>query len=56
MAVDQKDVLFLLIKSLSKSEKRQFKLYTLVDWEEMRMLILWLCLLSWIKWMVTMNN
>jgi len=27
MAVDQKDVLFLLIKSLSKSEKRQFKLY-----------------------------
>ncbi len=27
MAVDQKDSLFLLIKSLSKSEKRQFKLY-----------------------------
>ena len=27
MALDQKDPLFLLIKSLSKSEKRQFKLY-----------------------------
>lgn len=27
MALDQKDALFLLIKSLSKSEKRQFKLY-----------------------------
>lgn len=27
MALDQKDSLFLLIKSLSKSEKRQFKLY-----------------------------
>ena len=27
MAIDQKDALFSLIKSLSKSEKRQFKLY-----------------------------
>ena len=27
MAIDQKDVLFMLVKSLSKSEKRQFKLY-----------------------------
>jgi len=27
MAIEQKDVLFTLIKSLSKSEKRQFKLY-----------------------------
>ena len=27
MAIDQKDALFTLIKSLSKSEKRQFKLY-----------------------------
>ena len=27
MAIDQKDSLFSLIKSLSKSEKRQFKLY-----------------------------
>ncbi|NLP57398.1 hypothetical protein [Lutibacter sp. B1] len=27
MAIDQKDALFMLIKSLSKSEKRQFKLY-----------------------------
>ena len=25
---DQKDILFLLVKSLSKSEKRQFKLYS----------------------------
>ena len=27
MALDRKDSLFLLVKSLSKSEKRQFKLY-----------------------------
>ncbi len=27
MAIEQKDALFSLIKSLSKSEKRQFKLY-----------------------------
>ena len=27
MAIDQKDALFSLVKSLSKSEKRQFKLY-----------------------------
>jgi len=27
MAIEQKDILFTLIKSLSKSEKRQFKLY-----------------------------
>jgi len=27
MAIEQKDVLFTLVKSLSKSEKRQFKLY-----------------------------
>ncbi|NQW35942.1 MAG: hypothetical protein HQ471_02945 [Flavobacteriales bacterium] len=27
MAIDQKDALFILVKSLSKSEKRQFKLY-----------------------------
>ena len=27
MAIDQKDALFMLVKSLSKSEKRQFKLY-----------------------------
>ena len=27
MPVEQKDALFTLIKSLSKSEKRQFKLY-----------------------------
>ena len=27
MAIEQKDALFSLVKSLSKSEKRQFKLY-----------------------------
>ena len=27
MAIDQKDALFMLVKSLSKSEKRQCKLY-----------------------------
>ena len=27
MAIEQKDSLFTLVKSLSKSEKRQFKLY-----------------------------